>query len=90
MTKLATFKSSDGAKFKLNSFVISTGLGDAIVNIKGYRGGVQVATGSIDTLTFTPFDVSGDSDWENIDEVKMSATDLDIDIDDIVFSPAVH
>ncbi len=88
-TTLNTFKTSDDSEFKLNSFVISTGLGDTNVTIKGYRNGAEIASGSINTASFTTFDVSGNSSWENIDEVRMSGNDLDLDIDDIDFSPAI-
>lgn len=84
-----TFETSDGSSFKLNSFVISTGLGDTTVTIKGYRDNSEVASSSINTASFTTFDVSANSNWENIDEVRMTGGDLDVDIDDIDFSPAV-
>ena len=84
-----SFKTSDGSEFKLNSFVISTGLGDTTVTVKGYRDDSEVASSSATTASFTTFDVSANSAWENIDEVRMTGADLDIDIDDIDFSPAV-
>ncbi|WP_292469391.1 PKD domain-containing protein [Methanolobus sp.] len=86
---LATFKTSDGSEFKLNSFVISTGLGDTTVTIKGYRDNAEIASSSVNTASFTTFNVAGNSDWEYIDEVRMTGADLDVDIDDIDFSPAV-
>lgn len=84
-----SFKTSDGSEFKLNSFVISTGLGDTTVTVKAYRDNQEVASSSVTTASFTTFDVSANSSWENIDEVRMTGADLDIDIDDIDFSPAV-
>jgi PGF-pre-PGF domain-containing protein len=88
-TTLVTFKTSDGSEFKLNSFVISTGLGDTTVTIKGYRDNAEIASSSVNTESFTTFNVTGNSDWEYIDEVRMTGADLDVDIDDIDFSPAV-
>ena len=88
-TTRVTFGTADGSEFKLNSFVISTGLGDETVTIKGYIDNREVASSSITTASFTTFNVSANTSWENIDEVRMTGFDLDIDIDDIDFSPAV-
>jgi len=62
-----TFRTTDGSEFKLNSFVISTGLGDATVTIKAFRDNSEVASSSITTASYTTFNVAGNSDWENID-----------------------
>jgi len=56
-TTQVTFRSSDGSEFKLNSFVISTGLKDTTITIKGYRDNSEVASSSITTVSFTTFDV---------------------------------
>ena len=88
-TTQVSFKTADGTKFKLNSFVISTGLGDMTVTIKGYRDGGEVASSSATTASFTTFNVSANSSWEYIDEVRITGADLDIDLDDIDFSPPV-
>jgi len=88
-TTQVTFKTSDGSEFKLNSFVISTGLGDTTVTIKGYRDNAEVSSSSATTASFTTFNVAGDASWQYIDEVRMTGADLDIDIDDVDFSDAV-
>ncbi len=88
-TTQVTFRTSDGSEFKLNSFVISTGLGSMTVTIKGYRDNSEVASGSITTASYTTFNVSANSTWEYIDEIRITGSDLDIDIDDIDFSPGV-
>lgn len=83
------FKTSDGSEFKLMSFVASTGLGDVTVTVKGYRDNAEVASSSFTTASYTTFDVSSDSNWENIDEVRMTGADLDLDIDDLDFATAI-
>lgn len=88
-TTEVTFKSSDGSEFKLNSLDISRGFGDSNFTIKGYRDNSEIVSSSVNISTYITFDVSGDSNWENIDEVKMLGSDLDIDIDDLDFSDAV-
>jgi len=92
MSTLVGFKTSDGDEFKLNSFAVSTGLGGTTnLTIKGYRNNVEVAstTYNLSGIFFGTFSVSANSSWEYIDEVRISGPDLDIDIDDIDFSPPV-
>lgn len=92
MSTLVGFKTSDGDEFKLNSFAVSTGLGGTTnLTIKGYRNNVEVAstTYNLSGIFFGTFNVSANSSWEYIDEVRISGPDLDIDIDDIDFSPPV-
>jgi len=84
-----SFATADGSEFKLNSFVISTGLGDTTITVKGYKDNVEVASTPVTTASYVIFDVSSDINWENIDEVRMTGSDLDIDIDDLDFSSAV-
>lgn len=84
------FKTSDGSEFKLNSFVVSTGLGGTTnLTIKGYRDTVEVVSTNynLDGIFFGTF--IAPANWEYIDEVRILGSDLDIDIDDIDFSPAV-
>ncbi|MGI2138004.1 beta strand repeat-containing protein, partial [Shewanella baltica] len=85
------FKTSDGDEFKLNTFAVSTGLGTTNLTIKGYRDNSEVisTTYNLGGTFFGTFDVSANASWEYIDEVRISGSDLDIDIDDIDFSPAV-
>ncbi|MDP5138073.1 putative Ig domain-containing protein, partial [Rheinheimera baltica] len=89
---LVSFKTSDGDEFKLNSFAVSTGLGNTTnLTIKGFRDNVEQISTNYDLsgVFFGTFDVSGNANWENIDEVRISGVDLDIDLDDIDFSPKV-
>ncbi|MDR7089977.1 fibronectin type III domain-containing protein [Cellvibrio fibrivorans] len=86
------FKTSDGDEFKLNTFVVSTGLGGTTnLTIKGYRDNSEVisTTYNLGGIFFGTFNVSANASWEYIDEVRISGSDLDIDIDDIDFSPPV-
>lgn len=86
------FKTSDGDEFKLNSFAVSTGLGGTTnLTIKGYRDNSEVisTTYNLGGIFFGTFNVSANASWEYIDEVRITGTDLDIDIDDIDFSPPV-
>ena len=83
------FRSNDGSEFKLNTFVLSTGLGDQTVTVRGYRDDVEQTTLYVTTATFAIVNVSADSAWQWIDEVRITGNDLDIDIDDISFSAAV-
>lgn len=86
------FKTSDGDEFKLNTFAVSTGLGGTTnLTIKGYRDNSEVisTTYNLGGTFFGTFNVSANTSWEYIDEVRISGSDLDIDIDDIDFSPAV-
>ncbi|WP_052088523.1 Ig-like domain-containing protein [Comamonas thiooxydans] len=85
------FKTSDGSEFKLNGFVVDRGLGlDNTFTIRAYRNNVLIDTQVVDVSSGTAnFNVSGNSNWEYIDEVRISGTDLDVDIDDINFSDAV-
>ncbi|ANG62755.1 hypothetical protein A8C75_09855 [Marinobacterium aestuarii] len=87
-----SFKSADGSEFKLNSFDISSGLGGTLVfTVKGYRDNAEVASTTFDVsgLFAGTLNVAGDSSWENIDEVRISGTDLDVDIDNLDFGAAV-
>ncbi|OEY70104.1 hypothetical protein BI198_11400 [Rheinheimera salexigens] len=89
---LVSFKTSDGDEFKLNSFAVSTGIGNTTdLTIKGYKDNVeQVSTSyNLSGIYFGTFNVSANAGWENIDEVRISGVDLDIDIDDLDFSPAI-
>jgi uncharacterized repeat protein (TIGR02543 family) len=88
-TTQISFRTADGTEFKLNSFVLSIGLGDTTVTIKGYRDSTEVASTSATTASFTTVDVSANAAWENIDEVRMTSADLDIDIDDLSLSAPV-
>ncbi|WP_034374585.1 Ig-like domain-containing protein, partial [Comamonas testosteroni] len=85
------FKTQDSSEFKLNSFVVDRGFGgDNTFSIKGYRNGVLIDTKVVDVSSGTAtFNVSADSKWEYIDEVRITGADLDVDIDDINFSDAV-
>jgi DNA-binding protein len=86
------FKTSDGDEFKLNSFAVSTGLGATTnLTIKGYRDNSEVISTSynLTAIFFGTFNVASDASWEYIDEVRISGSDLDIDVDDIDFSPPV-
>ncbi|WP_167598988.1 Ig-like domain-containing protein [Comamonas sp. A23] len=85
------FKTSDGSEFKLNGFVVDRGFGlDNTFTIRAYRNNVLIDTRVVDVSSGTAnFNVSGNSNWEYIDEVRISGTDLDVDIDDINFSDAV-
>ena len=89
---LDTIKTADGTEFKLNSFVISN-FGDETMTISGYRDNVMVATTlftvPLEAPFYKTFDVSADSDWENIDEIRISSADLAIEMDDLDVSPAV-
>ncbi len=89
---LATFKTADGSEFKLNSFVIGEGFGaDISITVSGYKDGIMVATTTFNfpTSFYDTLDVSADPTWENIDEVRMSGTDIGPEIDDLDVSPAV-
>ena len=89
---LVSFKTSDGDEFKLNSFVVSTGIGTTTdLTIKGYKDNVEQISTNYDLsgIFFGTFNVSANANWENIDEVRISGADLDIDIDDLDFSPAI-
>jgi len=85
------FKTADGSEFKLNSFVLDRGLGgDSLVTVKGYRDNAEVAITTADVSSdFATVNVAANTAWENIDEVRITGLDLDIDIDDLDFSPAV-
>jgi hypothetical protein len=86
------FKTFDGDEFKLNTFEVATGLGATTnLTITGYRDNSAVISTTYDLggIYFGTFNVSGDSNWENIDEVRISGSDLDIDIDDLDFSAAI-
>ena len=89
---LATIKTADGSEFKLNSFVISS-MGSQNLTISGYRDNTLITYSSFTALQTSPyystFDVSSNSNWENIDEIRISAADIWIDIDDLDFSTAV-
>lgn len=86
-----SFKTSDGDEFKLNSFVVATGFGSTTITIKGYRDNSEQVSSSFNLagIFVGTFDVSGNSSWENIDEVRITGPDLDLDIDDLDFSPKV-
>ncbi|MGI2172392.1 Ig-like domain-containing protein [Shewanella sp. MF05960] len=88
---LVSFKTSDGDEFKLNGFAVSRGFGSNNLTISGFRDNVSVVSTSynLSAVNFGTFDVSANSSWENIDEVRISGVDLDIDIDDLDFSPKV-
>ena len=83
-----TVKTEDGSEFKLNSLKI---FDDSGVNIEvsAYKDGVLVS-GSAKTISNFPhtFDVSSDSNWQNIDEIKFTGDFVaeidDIDVDDPV------
>ncbi|WP_330115143.1 Ig-like domain-containing protein [Pseudomonas sp. JS3066] len=85
------FKTQDGSEFKLNGFVVDRGFGtDNSFTISAYRNGLLIDTKVVDVSSGTAtFNVSGDSNWEYIDEVRITGADLDVDIDDIDFSDAV-
>ncbi|MDH4568073.1 DUF4347 domain-containing protein [Pseudomonas sp. BN414] len=85
------FKTQDGSEFKLNSFVVDRGFGgDSSFTISAYRNGVLIDAKVVDVTSGTAtFNVSVDSKWEYIDEVRITGADLDVDIDDINFSDAV-
>ncbi|GLZ85645.1 hypothetical protein Pres01_16960 [Metapseudomonas resinovorans] len=85
------FKTQDSSEFKLNGFVVDRGFGgDSSFTISAYRNGVLIDAKVVDvTLGTATFNVSGDSKWEYIDEVRITGADLDVDIDDINFSDAV-
>jgi hypothetical protein len=85
------FATSDGEEFKLNSFSVAVGFGQTNITIKGFRDNSEVVSANFDLsgVYFGSFDVSGNPDWENIDEVRITGSDLDIDMDDLDVSPAV-
>lgn len=86
------FRTADGSEFKLNSFAVSTGFGGTTnLTIKGFRDNVEVVSASYDLggIFFGTFNVSANASWENIDEVRILGADLDVDIDDLDFSPPV-
>ncbi|MFA9466307.1 MAG: hypothetical protein ACERKN_18725, partial [Velocimicrobium sp.] len=89
---LATFKTADGSEFKLNSLVIGEGMGeDKSITVSGYRDGDIVVT-TIFVFPANYYDtlnVSADSNWENIDEVRMEGIDIAPEIDDLDVSPPV-
>jgi|GEM_PF-1830931 len=78
------FSSDDGSNFKLNSFVFSAGTivyqSPATLTMTAYSGGVAVP-GSATTLTGpgtlnvpTTLDVSANTAYQNIDEVRITST----------------
>ncbi len=89
------FKTEDGSEFKLNSFVIGVRYGDPSVTISGYRDHAEVVSKPLTVVTkeephYSVFDVSENSDWGNIDEVRISGDDLYVEIDDLDFSDPVY
>ncbi|KXL52204.1 endo-1,4-beta-xylanase A precursor [Anaerotignum neopropionicum] len=96
---VASFKTQDGSEFKLNSFMINAEYFSNLVvtdfmndlKIQAYRDGEKIAEIAFPLVKEVPleFNVSGDSDWQNIDEVRMIGSHLDFTIDDLDFSPAV-
>ncbi|BAN47411.1 Ig-like domain-containing protein [Metapseudomonas resinovorans] len=86
------FKTTDSSEFQLNGFDISSGLGlTTNFTIKGYRDGVEVASTNYDVsgVYFGNFNVTGNTAWQYIDEVRITGADLDVDIDNIDFSEGV-
>jgi len=91
--------STDGAEFQLDSMVVGlVTSATATVTILGFRDGAQVASLTYSTSTNTTGvavdghrTVTFDSDWENIDEIRISASGAEvasIAVDDIVVAAA--
>ena len=85
-------KTTDGSEFKLNSFNLGRGFGSfSNLVIKGLKDGIEVASSTPLTSGNThSFDVSANTDWQNIDEIRISGDDLDLEIDDIDVSDPVQ
>ncbi|MBU1297475.1 MAG: DUF4347 domain-containing protein, partial [Gammaproteobacteria bacterium] len=87
-----SFKTTDGSEFKLNSFNIGRGLGDfSGLVIKGFKNNSEVATNTPLTSGDTYFfNVSENTAWQNIDEIRIYGNDLDIELDNIDVSDPVQ
>ena len=84
-----TISRTDNNEFKLESIVIlDSGFGSANGTIKAFKDGSQV--GSTVNISFDGNqDLSANTDFENIDEIQIEATDINFFIDDLVYNAAV-
>jgi hypothetical protein len=86
-------RTTDGSAFKLESFVLSDGFGNANVRVTGYLDGAPVAYTPVDLNVFDTFSTFTFTGWDNLDEIRITnfseAPDLNFDVDDITFSAAV-
>ncbi len=93
MTELSV-KSTDGSEFKLMSFDYGRGYSSNLngVVITGYRDNIAVSGASIaiaDGLLTYHIDVNADTNWQNIDEIRITGPDLDPEIDNLFVTAPV-
>ncbi|MDX1802433.1 MAG: Ig-like domain-containing protein [Alcanivorax sp.] len=75
--------------FKLNSIWLGPGAGNSAAVLHAYKGGVQTGLGRSVTLSDSSIDTSGYSEFQDIDELRITGADLDLLVDNImVAAPA--
>jgi Big-like domain-containing protein/Calx-beta domain-containing protein/type IX secretion system substrate protein len=84
-----TITRTDASEFKLVSIVIKdSGFGSSSGTITAYRDGVKI--GSSVAIDFDGNkSLTANTDFENIDEFRIEATDVNVYIDDLIYNTAV-
>ena len=86
-------RSDDGGEFKLESLSLGDGLGNAKIQVQGFRDGVATAYAPVQADIFNSVHVFNFSGWNNLDEIRFTnysgASDLNFDLDDMTIATAV-
>ena len=93
-TEYVSIASSDGSEFQLENFKLYfTSSGNAVVTIAGYRDGSEIVSPSQGSLTnnvWNTIDVSSNTSFDNIDEIRITYGSPNASItriDDISINP---
>ena len=93
-TEYVSIASSDGSEFQLENFKLYfTSSGNAVVTIAGYRDGSEIVSPSQGSLTnnvWNTIDVSSNTSFDNIDEIRITYASPNASItriDDISINP---
>lgn len=88
-----SIRTSDGSAFKLDSFILSDGFGNANLRIQAYLDGAPTAYTPLDRNIFDAASTFNFTGWDNLDEIRITnstgAADLNFDMDDFTFSAAI-